>query len=116
MVYRASESQEPLVAHSDANWVSNTTIQRRTSGSVALVYGNPVAWKSATQKCISLSAVEAEFIAAMEATCEVLFLKQLLCVRGLAPETQVGLSRYSVTIKLCDSYCLEILGDYQVVQ
>ncbi|KAJ1571966.1 hypothetical protein NDA15_001370 [Ustilago hordei] len=37
-------------------------------------------------------------------------------VRGLAPETQVGLSRYSVTIKLCDSYCLEILGDYQVVQ
>ncbi|SPC64435.1 uncharacterized protein UHOD_11920 [Ustilago sp. UG-2017b] len=29
-------------------------------------------------------------------------------VRGLAPETQVGLSRYSVTIKLCDSYCLGI--------
>ena len=29
-------------------------------------------------------------------------------VRGLAPETQVSLSRYSVTIKLCDSYCLGI--------
>ncbi|SOV05187.1 uncharacterized protein UDID_17863 [Ustilago sp. UG-2017a] len=29
-------------------------------------------------------------------------------VRGRAPETQVGLSRYSVTIKLCDSYCLGI--------
>ncbi|SYW83588.1 uncharacterized protein UHO2_06802 [Ustilago hordei] len=29
-------------------------------------------------------------------------------VRGLAPETQVGLSRYLVTIKLCDSYCLGI--------
>ncbi|SOV07320.1 uncharacterized protein UDID_18869 [Ustilago sp. UG-2017a] len=27
-------------------------------------------------------------------------------VRGRAPETQVGLSRYSATIKLCDSYCL----------
>ncbi|SOV06671.1 uncharacterized protein UDID_17567 [Ustilago sp. UG-2017a] len=27
-------------------------------------------------------------------------------VRGLAPETQVGLSRHSVTIQLCDSYCL----------
>ncbi|UTT90053.1 hypothetical protein NDA17_007286 [Ustilago hordei] len=34
-------------------------------------------------------------------------------VRGLAPETQVGLSRYLVTIKLCDSYCLGI-GDYQL--
>ncbi|SOV04945.1 uncharacterized protein UDID_17239 [Ustilago sp. UG-2017a] len=30
------------------------------------------------------------------------------CVRGRAPETQVGLSRYSVTIQLCDSYCLGI--------
>ncbi|SOV02074.1 uncharacterized protein UDID_18949 [Ustilago sp. UG-2017a] len=27
-------------------------------------------------------------------------------VRGRAPETQVGLSRHSVTIQLCDSYCL----------
>ncbi|KAJ1582728.1 hypothetical protein NDA12_001768 [Ustilago hordei] len=36
-------------------------------------------------------------------------------VRGRAPETQVSLSRYSVTIKLCDSYCPGI-GDYQVVQ
>ncbi|UTT96568.1 hypothetical protein NDA17_005593 [Ustilago hordei] len=88
LVYRASESQEPLVAHSDANWASDATIQRRsTSGSVALVYGNPVAWKSVTQKCVSLSAVEAEFIAAMEATREVLFLKQLLCSIGIATGT-----------------------------
>ena len=36
-------------------------------------------------------------------------------VRGLAPETQVDLSRCSVTIELCDSYCLGI-GDYRVVQ
>ncbi|KAJ1041321.1 hypothetical protein NDA11_001879 [Ustilago hordei] len=88
LVYRASESQEPLVAHSDANWASDATIQRRsTLGSVALVYGNPVAWKSATQKCMSLSAVEAEFIAATEATREVLFLKQLLCSIGIATGT-----------------------------
>ena len=41
--------------------------------------------------------------------------KETIAVRGLAPETQVGLSRYSVTIKLCDSYCLGI-SDYQVAQ
>ncbi|KAJ1603992.1 hypothetical protein NDA14_003418 [Ustilago hordei] len=88
LVYRVSGSQEPLVAHSDANWASDATIQRRsTSGSVALVYGNPVAWKSATQKCVSLSAVEAEFIAATEATHEVLFLKQLLRSIGIATGT-----------------------------
>ncbi|SYW86351.1 uncharacterized protein UHO2_03852 [Ustilago hordei] len=88
LVYRGNMLQEPLIAHSDANWASDATIQRRsTSGSVALVYGNLVAWKSATQKCISLSAVEVEFIAAMEATCEVLFLKQLLCSIGIATGT-----------------------------
>ncbi|KAJ1598481.1 hypothetical protein NDA14_001578 [Ustilago hordei] len=88
LVYRGNMSQEPLIVHSDANWASNATIQRRsTLGSVALVYRNPVAWKSATQKCVSLSAVEAEFIAAMEATREVLFLKQLLCSIGIATGT-----------------------------
>ncbi|SOV05994.1 uncharacterized protein UDID_19246 [Ustilago sp. UG-2017a] len=88
LVCRANESQEPLVAHSDANWASDATIQRRsTLGSVALVYGNPVAWKSVTQKCVSLSAVEAEFIAATEATREVLFLKQLLRSIGIATGT-----------------------------
>ncbi|SOV01470.1 uncharacterized protein UDID_17666 [Ustilago sp. UG-2017a] len=91
LVYRANESQEPLVAHSNANWVSDATIQRRsTSGSVALVYGSPVAWKSATQKCVSLSTVEAEFIAATEATREVLFLKQLLRSIGIATVLKNG--------------------------
>ena len=36
-------------------------------------------------------------------------------IRGLAPETQVGLSRYSVTIKLCDSYCLGVSLDELVI-
>ncbi|SOV06468.1 uncharacterized protein UDID_17479 [Ustilago sp. UG-2017a] len=88
LVYRANELQEPLVMHSDANWASDATIQRRnTLGSVALVYGNSVAWKSVTQKCVSLSTVKAEFIAATEATREVLFLKQLLCSIGIATGT-----------------------------
>ncbi|SOV03874.1 uncharacterized protein UDID_19346 [Ustilago sp. UG-2017a] len=104
LVYRASESQEPLVAHSDANWASDATIQRRsTSGSVALVYGNPVAWKSATQKCVSLSAVEAEFIAATEATREVLFLKQLLRSIGIATGTP--------TVYLDNTGCIQVSKD-----
>ena len=83
--YRSNAQSEPIVAHSDANWSSDVTVQRKsTSGSVAFVHGNPVAWKSATQKCVSLSAVEAEFIAATEATREVLFLKQLLRSIGVA--------------------------------
>ncbi|SYW81775.1 uncharacterized protein UHO2_00280 [Ustilago hordei] len=104
LVYRANELQEPLVAHSDANWVSNTTIQRRsTSGSVALVYGNPVAWKSVMQKCVSLSAVKVEFVAAMEATCEVLFLKQLLHSIGIATGTPM--------VYLDNTGCIQVSKD-----
>ena len=44
-----------------------------------------------------------------------LYTQTVDSVMGLAPETQVDLSRYSVTIELCDSYCLGV-GDYQVVQ
>ncbi|SYW81752.1 uncharacterized protein UHO2_00256 [Ustilago hordei] len=97
LVYRANELQEPLVAHSDANW------RRSTLGSVALVYRNPVAWKSVTQKCISLSAIEVEFIAAMEATHEVLFLKQLLCSIGIATGTP--------TVYLDNTGCIQVSKD-----
>ncbi|SPC63760.1 related to retrotransposon protein [Ustilago sp. UG-2017b] len=104
LVYRANESQEPLVAHSDENWASDTTIQRKgTSGSVAFVYRNPVTWKSATQKCVSLSAVEAEFIAATEATHEVLFLKQLLRSIGIATSTP--------TVYLDNTGCIQVSKD-----
>ncbi|SPC65519.1 related to retrotransposon protein [Ustilago sp. UG-2017b] len=104
IVYRVNELQEPLVAHSDANWASDATIQRKsTSGSVAFVYGNPVTWKSATQKCASLSAVEAEFIAATEATREVLFLKQLLRSIGIATSTP--------TVYLDNTGCIQVSKD-----
>ncbi|SOV04541.1 uncharacterized protein UDID_17122 [Ustilago sp. UG-2017a] len=104
LVYRANELQEPLVVHSDANWASDATIQRRsTLGSVVLVYRNPVAWKSVTQKCVSLSAVEAEFIAATEATCEVLLLKQLLRSIGIATGTP--------TVYLDNTGCIQVSKD-----
>ena len=88
LTYRSDRQQESITAHSDASWASDTTVQRKsTSGSVAFVCGNPVAWKSATQKCVSLSTVEAEFIAATEATREVLFLQHLLRSIGVATST-----------------------------
>ncbi|SOV03497.1 uncharacterized protein UDID_18686 [Ustilago sp. UG-2017a] len=104
LVYRANKSQEPLVAHNDANWASDTTIQRKsTLGSVVFAYGNPVTWKSVTQKCVSLSAVEVEFIAATEATREVLFLKQLLRWIGIAISTP--------TVYLDNTGCIQVSKD-----
>ena len=42
------------------------------------MYGCPVSWRSHVQKCVALSAVEAEFIAASKMVQEALFFSYLL--------------------------------------
>ena len=54
------------------------------SGAITYVYGCPVSWKSHVQKCVALSAVEAELVAASEAVREALFFSYLLRVLGIA--------------------------------
>ncbi|SPC61979.1 uncharacterized protein UHOD_12140 [Ustilago sp. UG-2017b] len=72
------------MAHSDVNWASDATAQRKSSsGSAVFVCGNLVAWKSALQRCTALSAVEAEFVAATEAAREVLFFEHLFKAIGI---------------------------------
>ncbi|SPC62237.1 uncharacterized protein UHOD_12379 [Ustilago sp. UG-2017b] len=72
-------SDTPVTTYTDANWASDPTNGRRsTSGSITYVYGCPVSWKSHVQKCVALSAVEAEFVAASEVVRETLFFSYLL--------------------------------------
>ena len=67
--YCSDKQQDFLVAHSDANWSSDTMAQcKSSSGSAVFIHGNLVAWKLALQHCTTLSAVEAEFVAVTEAT------------------------------------------------
>ena len=54
------------------------------SGAITYVYGCPVSWKSHVQKCVALSAVEAELVAASEAAREALFFSYLLRDLGVA--------------------------------
>ncbi|CCF50876.1 hypothetical protein NDA11_001912 [Ustilago hordei] len=82
--YGSNKQQDFLTAHSDANWASDTTAQcKSSSGSAVFVYSNLVAWKSALQHCTTLSAVEAEFVAATEAAQEVLFFEHLFKAIGI---------------------------------
>jgi hypothetical protein len=75
----AKDELSPLVTYTDANWASDPTTGRRsTSGSVTIVFGSVIGWKSHVQRCVALSAVEAEFVAASEAARETLFYKYLL--------------------------------------
>ncbi|SOV05631.1 uncharacterized protein UDID_18477 [Ustilago sp. UG-2017a] len=77
-------AKQPVVTYTDANWALDPTNGRRsTSGAVTYVYGCPVSWKSHIQKCIALSAVEAELVTVSEAAREALFFSYLLRDLGL---------------------------------
>ncbi|SOV06531.1 uncharacterized protein UDID_17504 [Ustilago sp. UG-2017a] len=82
--YGGDKQQDFLTVHSDVNWASDAMAQCRSlSGSAVFMHRNLVAWKSALQHCTALSAVEAEFVAATEATQEVLFFGQLFKAIGI---------------------------------
>ena len=70
-----SHADQPVVTYTNANWASDPTNGcRSTSGAITYVYGCPVSWKSHVQKCVALSAVEAELVAASEAAREALVI------------------------------------------
>ncbi|SNX81731.1 related to retrotransposon protein [Melanopsichium pennsylvanicum] len=87
------ENKHPITTYTDANWASERATNRRsTSGSTTFIFGNLVSWKSQVQKCVSLSAVEAEFVAASDAAREALFFKYLLRDLGVSEEKPLMLT------------------------
>lgn len=94
------------LSFTDATWASDPTVRRRsTSGSVVFVFGSLVSWTCRLQKCVALSAVEAELVAASEAAREVLFFNKLLRQLGLANSNDVPI------IKTDSQGCMQVSKD-----
>ena len=70
----ASISSEVLA---DADYVSKATDRRYVSGGAIMCGGACVCWFSRTQKCVTLSTPEAEYVAFGDAVKELLFLRQV---------------------------------------
>ncbi|SOV01865.1 uncharacterized protein UDID_18825 [Ustilago sp. UG-2017a] len=97
-------SGQQIVTYTDANWASDPTNGRRsTSGGVTYVYGCPVSWRSHVQKCVALSAVEAEFVAASEAAREALFFSYLL--------RDLGVEAHPPTLQTDSQGCIQVSKD-----
>ena len=47
----------------NANWISDTTKSKSTSGYLFTLGGATISWKSSKHKCITRSTMESEFIA-----------------------------------------------------
>ena len=67
-----------LEGYSDANWISDSTETKSTSGYVFTLGGAAISWKSSKQTCIARSTMESEFIALDKAAEEAEWLRNFL--------------------------------------
>lgn len=65
-----------LVGYTDADWALQA-YRHSISGSVFLVSGGAVSWSSRKQPIVALSTTKAEYIAASDASRELLWLRAL---------------------------------------
>ena len=66
-----------LEVFADADYASKATDMRSVSGGLITCEGASVCWFSRTQKCVTRSTSEAEYVALGDAVKELLFLRQV---------------------------------------
>ena len=78
-------STDQLIGFSDADWAGNLADRRSISGYLFLL-GGPISWSAKKQPIVSLSTMEAEYMALTHATREAIWLRAVLAELG-APQT-----------------------------
>ncbi|EDN08356.1 predicted protein [Histoplasma mississippiense (nom. inval.)] len=71
------------VAYSDSDWAGADPQYKSTTGYIIMLNGAPISWRSQRQTSGAKSTTEAEYIAASEAACEVIWLNDMLFDAGL---------------------------------
>lgn len=83
-----------LEGYTDADMAGDLDNRKSTSGYLFIFSGGVISWQSKLQKSVALSTTEAEYIAAVEASKEMLWLKRFLHELGL---------KQTEYVVLCDS-------------
>uniref|UniRef100_A0A3Q7IYG7 Uncharacterized protein n=1 Tax=Solanum lycopersicum TaxID=4081 RepID=A0A3Q7IYG7_SOLLC len=87
---------EPILeGFTDADMAGDLDNRKSTSGYLFKFAGGAISWQSKLQKCVALSTTEAEYIEAVEASKEMLWLKRFLQELGLkqSDETKFQIAR-----------------------
>ncbi|KAJ3551307.1 hypothetical protein NP233_g13104 [Leucocoprinus birnbaumii] len=82
LVYKGNDDKELFVTYSDASHGGCHDTGRSTGGYVTLVCGGAVGWSSKRQPFVTLSSTEAEYVAAVEAGKEIMWMRNILSEFG----------------------------------
>ena len=80
-----------LSVYTDANFVEKADDRRSVSGVVVTLDSATVSWLSSTQKIVTLSTTEAEYVALGDGVKEALFAKAVACLLYTSPSPRDGL-------------------------
>ena len=75
-----------LEAYSDSDFAADKSDRKSLTGGIILLNGMTVGWSAKKQGGVSLSTMEAEFVAASETARELLGLREMLSEIGMAPK------------------------------
>ena len=82
------------IGYIDFDVMSDKDMRKSTSGHIFTLEGGAVSWRSIKQKCIASSTIEAEYVAACEATKEVVLLQKFLIDLGVVPASLSRITLY----------------------
>ena len=83
-IWYSRDSNDCLAEYSDANWSGCVDDRKSTSGGCFYLLNNLVSWMSKKQNSMSLSTVEAEYIAGGSCCAQLLWVKKLLHDYGIS--------------------------------
>ena len=86
MCLRFGAGKPQLDGFTDSDMSADVDTSRSTSGCVMMYVGGVVSWQSRLQKTVALSTMEAEYLAAVEAGKEVLWMKDFIGELGIRQE------------------------------
>ena len=85
-VWYSKDTNDVLAGYSDADWAGNADDRKSTSGGCFYVDNNLISWMSKKQNFISLSTIEAKYIAAGSCCTKLLWMQKLLLGYGIRQE------------------------------
>lgn len=77
ITYRFNGNKQ-LIGYCDADYANDEETRKSTTGLAMVLAGGPIVWASRRQSVVAQSTTEAEYIAAADATKEILWLRQLM--------------------------------------